>query len=70
MKAEAMKREIAMATRVASNGNSDGNGGKSNGDGNEGAGRVTLRAMVVATTVVGDDEGNWDGNEGGKQQRG
>jgi hypothetical protein len=33
-----MKRAIAMVTRVASNGNGDVNGGKSNGDGDEGAG--------------------------------
>ncbi len=52
MKAEAMKRVITMATRVASNDYCAGNGGKSNGDGDKGAGRVTSRAMVVATTVA------------------
>ncbi len=70
MKAEVMKRLIATATRVVSNGNDDGDGGKSNGNGNEGAGQATTRAMVVATTVAGDDEGNCNGDEGGKQQRG
>ncbi len=70
MKAEATKRAIATATRVASNDNGDGDSGKSNGDDNKGAGRATTRAMAVATTVVGDDEGNCDGDEGGKQQRG
>ncbi len=29
-----------------------------------------MRAMAAATTVVGDDEGNGDGDEGGKKQRG
>ncbi len=38
VKAEATKRAITMATRVASNDDGNGNGGKSNGDGNEGAG--------------------------------
>jgi hypothetical protein len=31
---------------------------------------ATTRAMAAVTTVVGNDEGNCDGNEGGKQQRG
>ncbi len=66
MKAEATKRAIAMATRVASNDDGDGNGGKSDGDSNEGAGRATTRAMVAAMTVavmrvVSNKEG-----EGGK----
>ena len=66
MKAEAMKRAIAMATRVASNDDGDGNDGKSDGNGDKGAGRVTTRAMAAATTVVvirvaSDEEG-----EGGK----
>ncbi len=52
MKAEAMKRAITMATRVASNDDGAGDGGKSNGDGDEGAGRVTTRAMAAATTVA------------------
>ncbi len=39
MKAEATKRAIAMATRVASNDNGDGNGGKS---------------MAMATRVQGE----------------
>ncbi len=55
-----------MATRVASDDNGNGNGGKSDGDGDEGAGRATTRAMVAATTVVGDNEGNCDSNGGGK----
>jgi hypothetical protein len=38
VKAEATKRVIAMATRVVSNDDGDGEGGKSDGDGNEGAG--------------------------------
>ncbi len=52
MKAEVTKRVIMMATRVASNDDGAGNGGKSNGDGNKGVGRVTTRAMAVATTVA------------------
>ncbi len=38
MKAEATKRAITMAMRVASNDDGAGDGGKSNGDGDEGAG--------------------------------
>jgi hypothetical protein len=52
VKAEATKRAITMATRVASNDDGAGNGGKSNGDGEEGAGRATMRAMAAATTVA------------------
>ncbi len=52
MKAEVTKRAITMATRVASNDDGNGNGGKSNGEGDEGAGQVTMRAMAVATTVA------------------
>ncbi len=52
MKAEATKREITTATRVASDDNGAGNGGKSDGDGDEGAGRATMRAMAAATTVA------------------
>jgi hypothetical protein len=47
-----MKRAIAMATRVASDDDANGNGGKSNGDSDKGAGRVTTRVMAAATTVV------------------
>ncbi len=52
MKAEATKRAITTATRVASDDNGAGDGGKSDGDGDEGAGRVTMRAMAAATTVA------------------
>ncbi len=38
MKAEATKRAITMATRVASDDDGAGNGGKSDGDGDKGAG--------------------------------
>ncbi len=47
-----MKRAIMMATRVASNDNGAGDGGKSDGDGDKGAGQVTTRVMAAATTVV------------------
>jgi hypothetical protein len=53
MKAEATKRAITMVTRVVSNYNGPDHGGKSNGNGNEGAGRATTRAMAAATTVAG-----------------
>ncbi len=52
MKAEATKRAMGTATRVVSNDNGAGNDGKSNGDGDKGAGRVTTRAMAAATTVA------------------
>jgi hypothetical protein len=52
VKAEATKRAIPTATRVASNDNGTGNSGKSDGDGNKGAGQATTRAMVAATTVA------------------
>ncbi len=52
MKAEATKRAITMATSVASDDDGTGNGGKSNGDGDEGAGRATTRVMEAATTVA------------------
>ncbi len=70
MKAEATKRVIAMAMRVASDDDGNGNSGKRDDDGNEGAGRATTRAMAVVATVAGNDERNCDGNEGGKGQRG
>ncbi len=66
MKAEATKRVIAMATRVASNDNGNGNGGKSNGDGDKGAGRATMRAMAVATTMVAMRVASNKEGEGGK----
>ncbi len=52
MKAEATKRVITMATRVASNDDGTGNGGKSNGDRDKGAGQATMRVMAAATTVA------------------
>ncbi len=52
MKAEATKRAITTATRVGSNDNGAGDGGKSNGDSDKGAGQVTTRAMAAATTVA------------------
>jgi hypothetical protein len=38
VKAEATKRVIMTATRVANDDDGDGNGGKSDGNGDEGAG--------------------------------
>ncbi len=52
MKAEATKRAITMATRVTSNDNDAGDGGKSNGNRDEGVGQATTRAMAAATTVA------------------
>ena len=81
-----MKRAMALATRVECNKESNGFGGKSNG--NEGGRRLTatrVMATVTATTwlmatvtrLAGDEEGkgeggkgDGDGDEGGGQQRG
>ncbi len=52
MKAEATKRAITTATRVVSNDDGAGGGGKSNGNGDKGAGRATMRAMAAETTVA------------------
>ncbi len=52
MKAEATKRAIATGTRVTSNDDGNGDGGKSDVDGNEGVGQATTRAMATATTVA------------------
>jgi hypothetical protein len=57
VKAEATKKAITMATRVASNDGGNGNGGKSDGNGNKGAGQATTRAMAVAMRVASDEEG-------------
>jgi hypothetical protein len=70
VKAEAMMRAIAIATRVASYDNSNGNGGKSDGNGDKGGRQATTRVIMVSTTVVDDNEGNGDGDEGGERQRG
>jgi hypothetical protein len=40
----ATKRMMAMATMVAGNEEGNGNGGKSNGDGDEGGGRANWRS--------------------------
>ncbi len=52
MKAEAPKRAIMLATRVASNDNGAGDGGKSNGDRDKGVGQATTRAIAAAMTVA------------------
>ncbi len=52
MKAEATKRAITMATRVASDDDGAGDGGKNDGDGDKVAGQATTRAMAAATTVT------------------
>ncbi len=58
------KRAMATAKRVASNNKGDGNS-------DEGGGQATaMRAILAVTTVVGKDEGNSDGDEGGMGQRG
>ena len=61
MEAEATKRVITMAMRVASNDDGDGNGGKSDGNGDEGAGQATrvmaATATVAAMRVASDEEG-------------
>jgi hypothetical protein len=52
VKTEGTKRAITTATRVASNDDGAGDGGKSDGDGDKGTGRATTRAMAAATTVA------------------
>ncbi len=52
MQAEATKRAITTATRVASNDDGTGDGGKSDGNGDEGAWQATMRAMAAAMTVA------------------
>ncbi len=55
-RARGMKRAMALATRVGCNEESDGFGGKSNG--NEGDRQVTAtRVMATVMMVVGDEEG-------------
>ncbi len=66
MKAEATKRVITMAMRVASNYNGNGDGGKSDGNSDEGAGRATSRAMVAAMTVAAMRVASNKEGEGGK----
>ncbi len=67
MKAEATKRAITTATRVASDDDGAGNGGKSNCKGDEGAGRATTRAMAAATTVAAMRMASNEENEGAGQ---
>jgi hypothetical protein len=85
-RARGMKRAMALATRVGCNEESDGFGGKSNG--NEGGRRLTATrematatattwVMVMVTRLAGEEEGkgeggkdNGDGDDGGRQQRG
>ena len=68
-----MKRAMALATRVECDEESNGFGGKSNG--NEGGRRLTatrVMAMVMATTwlmatvtrLAGDEEGKGEGGKG------
>ncbi len=52
VKAEATKRAITTATRGASDIDGIGDGGKSDGNGDEGAGRATMRAMAAVMTVA------------------
>jgi hypothetical protein len=66
VKAEATKRAITTATRVASNDNGNGDGGKSDGNDDEGAGRATMRAMAAARTVAGMRLASNKEGEGGK----
>ncbi len=53
-------------TRVASYDDGDGNGGKSNEDGNKGGGQATTRAMAAATTVAAMRVASNKEGEGGK----
>jgi hypothetical protein len=85
-RARGMKRAMTLATRVECDEESDGFGGKC--DGNEGGrGLIATRVMatvtattwliVTVTRLAGDEEGkgeggkgDGDGDEGGRQQRG
>ncbi len=66
MKAEMTKRAITMATRVASNDDDDGNSGKRDGNGNEGAGQATTRVVAAAMTVAAMRVASNEEGEGGK----
>ncbi len=55
-----------MATRVASDDDSNGDSGKSDGNGNEGVGRATTRAIAVVTTVAAMRVASDEEGEGGK----
>ncbi len=66
MKAEATKRAITTATRVASNDDGNGDGGKSDGNGGKSVGQATTRAMAAATTVAAMRVANNKEGEGGK----
>jgi hypothetical protein len=66
VKAEATKRAITTGTRVASNDDGNGNGGKSNGKGKEGVGQATTRVMAAATTVAAMRVASDKKGEGGK----
>ncbi len=66
MKAETTKRAITTAKRVVSNDHGYGDSGKSDGDGDKGAGRVTTRAMAVAMTVAAMRVASNKEGEGGK----
>ncbi len=66
MKAEATKRTNTTATRVASDDNGNGDGCKSNGDGNKGAGQATTRSMAVARTVAAMRVASNEEGEGSK----
>ena len=85
-RARGMKRAMALVMRVECNKESNGFGGKSNGN-EDGRQLTATRAMVTVTATMwmmvmgmrlaGDEEGkgeggkgNGDGDEGGGQQRG
>ncbi len=64
MKAEATKRAIMMATRVASDDDGAGNGGKSDGDRDKGAGQATTRTMAAAMTLAAMRVASYEEDEG------
>ncbi len=66
MKAEAMKRAITTVTRVASDDDGNGDGGKSDGNSDKGAGRATTREMAAAMTVAAMRVASDEEGEGGK----
>jgi hypothetical protein len=66
VKAEAIKRGITTATRVASDDDGNSDSGKSDGDGNEGVRQATTRAMAAVTTVAAMRVASNKEDEGGK----
>ncbi len=59
--ATAMKRALTLVTRVAGNKTRNGNGGKSDGNGNKVGGQVTTSRAIASATVT---RGQWQWQQG------